>query len=51
MILVQLLRDSIEEYIDMDKYNAVKALEQVEKKKLRELAEQYFNEDNREDSE
>lgn len=45
-VLVQLLRDSIEEYIDMDKYNAVKALEQVEKKKLRELAEKYFVEQN-----
>lgn len=46
-VLVQLLRDSILEYLDMDKYNFVKETEEEEKTKLTELAEEYFNKERR----
>lgn len=48
--LVQLLRDSIEQYIDMELYKRVKALEEAEKDQLRILIAENFDENGIKDS-
>jgi hypothetical protein len=40
-VLVNLLTNAIEEYIDMDKYNTVKELEEKEKQQLEDYAENF----------